>query len=77
VVTVVSLCCAWFVIATVCAAACAVARLVGRRVDDVERARSRRQWQSMCRAIGADDLSSSALQESRGRDDREATEVLR
>jgi len=77
VVTVVSLCCAWFVIASVCAAACAVARLVGRRVDDVERARSRRQWQSMCRAIGADDLSATALRASHARDEREATEVLR
>jgi len=76
-VTVVSLCCAWFVIATVCAAGCAVARVVGRRVDDVERERSRRQWQSMCRALGAEDLSATALAARRARDDREASEVLR
>ncbi len=47
----------WAVIAVVCAALCAVARLVGQHVDDAEQRRSRRQWQMMCEALGAEDLT--------------------
>jgi hypothetical protein len=54
----------WAIIFVVCAAGCAVARLVGRRLEEVERERSRRQWRHMCEALGAQDLSSPESQEA-------------
>ena len=54
----------WAVIAAVCAASGAVARWVGRRVDDAEKERSRRQWQLMCDAVGAEDLSGDQANDS-------------
>jgi hypothetical protein len=63
-VTVVSLFWTWVLIAAVCAAVWAVARLVGRRVDEAEKERSRRQWHAMCDAIGAEDLTADHALES-------------
>jgi hypothetical protein len=57
--TVASLFCFWILIGGVCAAGCAVARFVGRRVDDAEQQQSRRQWQTMCQALGAEGLGPS------------------
>ena len=50
----------WALIIAVCAAGCAVARLVGQRFDDAEAARSRLQWRLMCEALEAEDLSGGA-----------------
>ena len=47
----------WAVIAAVCAVLCAAARLVGHHMDDAEARRSRRQWQVMCEALGAEDFT--------------------
>ena len=41
-------------------AVCTLFRLVGRRVDDAEERRSRRQWQVMCGALGLVDLAADA-----------------
>ena len=62
--SVVSLIWTWAVIAVVCAASCAVVRWVGQRVDNAEKERSRRQWQLMCNAVGAEDLSGDHANDS-------------
>ena len=62
--TLVSLFWTWSLIVAVCAAGCAVARLVGQRFDDAEAARSRLQWRLMCEALEAEDLSGDAYEGS-------------
>ncbi len=62
--TVVSLFMTWALIVAVCTASCAVARSVGRRLDDAEAARSLRQWQLMCEALDAEDFSDDAHEHS-------------
>jgi hypothetical protein len=57
----------WALVAAVCAAGCAVARLVGRRLDDAEARRSRRQWQLMCEALDAEDLAGVTTASASGR----------
>ena len=47
----------WGLIAVVCAGSCAVARSIGKRLDDAEKERSRRQWELMCEALGAVNLT--------------------
>ena len=48
----------WGVTFVVCAACCAVASLVGQRLDEAEVRRSRRQWKLMCEALDLTDLPS-------------------
>jgi hypothetical protein len=55
--TVVSLFWTWALIVAVCTAGCAVARLVGERLDDAEAARSLQQWQLMCEALEVEDFA--------------------
>ncbi len=45
-------------------AVCTLVRLVGKRVDDAEERRSRRQWQVMCEALGLEDLAADADESS-------------
>ncbi len=54
--TAASLLWAWALIAAACTISCAVAIVVGRRLQHFEDDRSRQQWQHMCAEIGAENL---------------------
>jgi hypothetical protein len=79
-VTAASLIWTWVLIGAVCTAGCAIAGVVGRRLQDAERERSRQQWQHMCEELGAENLDAGyAYEESPAAPAREAipTEALR
>jgi apolipoprotein N-acyltransferase len=46
----------WGLTFVVCAVCCAIASLVGQRLDDAETRLSRRQWKLMCEALDLTDL---------------------
>jgi hypothetical protein len=48
----------WGITFVVCAVCCAIASLVGQRLDEAEARRSRRQWKLMCEALDLTDLPS-------------------
>jgi hypothetical protein len=58
-VTLVTLLWMWALIVAACAVTYAIARFVGKRLDAAEARQSLRQWQLMCEALGAEDLSAS------------------
>ena len=65
--TLVSLLWTWGLIAVVCIAGGAIARLVGHRLDDAEAERSRRQWKLMCEVLDCEDLAGRETLESEPR----------
>lgn len=54
----------WGLIAAVCTAGCAIARLVGQGLDAAETERSRRQWKLMCEELDLEDLAARETMES-------------
>ena len=63
-VTLASLFWTWGLIAAVCTAGCAIARLVGQGLDAAETERSRRQWKLMCEELDLEDLAARETMES-------------